>query len=53
MGIDDDVDVFGGNSSGSKIRKQLRGLAVELDHALRELVADAGFNENVLFAGAD
>jgi len=51
--VDDDVDVFGGDSGSREIRQQLRGLAVELDHALRQLVAHAGFDQDVLLAGVD
>jgi hypothetical protein len=35
------------------IRKQLRGPAVELDHAFRQLVAHPRLDQDVLLTGAD
>ena len=51
VSIDYDVDIFGRDSFCGKIREQLRGLAIELDHALRQLVAHAGLDQYVV-AGA-
>ena len=50
--VDDDVDVFGRDAGSGEIRQQLRGLAVELDHAFGELVAHAGLDQHGLLAGA-
>ncbi len=41
--------IFGGR----EIVQQLRRLAVELDHALRELVAHAGLDQNIFLSGAN
>jgi len=52
MGVDDDVDVFRGDSGGVEVLEQLGRLLVDLRHLLRQFVADAGFDQDVLVAGA-
>ncbi len=53
VGVDDDVDVFRSDAGSSEICEELGGLAVELDHAIGELVAHAGFDQYVFLSGAD
>jgi len=53
MRVDDDVDVFRGDSDSVEVVEQLGGLFVDLHEAVGKLIANAGFDEDVLLAGAD
>src|SRR6266480_5616746 len=53
MRVDHDVDVLGSNSARIKILEQLGGLAVDLAHLVRQLVANASLDQDVLFSGAN
>src|ERR1700720_437368 len=50
--IDDDVDIFRRDSGGVQVVEQLGRLFEDLDQALRQFVAYASFDQNVLLAGA-
>ena len=50
--IDDDVDIFRRDSGGVQVVEQLGRLFEDLDQAVRQFVADASLDQNVLLAGA-
>ena len=49
--VDHDVDVVRRNACGGQVVEQLRGLTENLDQSVRQLVADAGFDQNRLLSG--
>ena len=49
MGIDDDVDLFGINFRSGEILEQLGLVAVNFLLLFIELIADAGFDEDIFF----
>jgi hypothetical protein len=53
VGVDYDVDVFGGEAGLVKVVDELGVVAVNFALLFGELVADAGFDQDILFAGAD
>ncbi len=53
MRVDDYVYISGRGAGGREIVEQLGRLAVELDHALRQLIPHAGFDQHVVTARAD
>ena len=53
MAVDDDIDIFRRDARCGELVEQLRGLAVDLDHAFGKLVAYAGFDQHGLRSGAN
>src|SRR2546427_1939310 len=52
MAVDYDVDLFRRNSRSGQVLQQLRRLTVNHLHFFGELVADSGFDQDCLLAGA-
>src|SRR5205814_5814253 len=53
MAINDNVYTFGREADRIEILKQLRGLAVDLNHLLGKFVTDSRLDQDVLFASSD
>ena len=53
MRIDYNVDLVRQKPGGTQVFEQFGGLTEDLCHLVRKFVADAGLDEDVLFAGAD